>query len=64
MPADILERLHKSATATLRSAELKKQFDSQDAVPAPMTPGEFAAFVKTEQAKWGPIVQATGAKME
>ena len=64
VPADILERLHKSATATLRSAELKKQFDSQDAVPAPMTPGEFAAFVKTEQAKWGPIVQATGAKME
>ena len=64
VPADILERLHKSATATLRSAELKKQFDSQDAVPAPMTPGEFATFVKTEQAKWGPIVQATGAKME
>jgi tripartite-type tricarboxylate transporter receptor subunit TctC len=64
VPADILERLHKSATATLRSAELKKQFDSQDAVPAPITPGEFATFVKTEQAKWGPIVQATGAKME
>jgi tripartite-type tricarboxylate transporter receptor subunit TctC len=64
VPADILERLHKSATATLRSAELKKQFDSQDAVPAPMSPGEFAAFVKTEQAKWGPIVHATGAKME
>jgi hypothetical protein len=34
-------------------AELKKQFDSQDAVPAPTTPGEFAAFVKSEQAKWG-----------
>ena len=64
VPPEILERLHKSATATLRSAELKKQFDSQDAVPAPMTRGEFAAFVKTEQAKWGPIVQATGAKME
>jgi tripartite-type tricarboxylate transporter receptor subunit TctC len=56
--------LHKAAVATLRSPELKKQFDSQDAVPSPMTPGEFASFVKTEQAKWGPVVVATGAKLE
>ena len=62
--AEILDKLHKAATATLKSAELKKQFDSQDAVPSPMTPGEFAAFVKSEQAKWGPVVVATGAKLE
>ena len=64
VPADVLEKLHKAAVATLRSPELKKQFDSQDAVPSPMTPGEFASFVKTEQAKWGPVVVATGAKLE
>ena len=64
VPADILDKLHKAATAALRSAELKRQFDSQDGVPSPVTPGEFAAFVKAEQAKWGPIVVATGAKME
>ena len=64
VPADILDRLHKAAISALRSAELKRQFDSQDAVPAPTTPGEFAAFVKAEQAKWGPVVVATGAKLE
>ena len=64
VPADILDKLHKAATTALRSPELKKQFDSQDAVPAPTTPGEFAAFVKSEQAKWGPVVVATGAKLE
>jgi tripartite-type tricarboxylate transporter receptor subunit TctC len=48
----------------LRSAELKKQFDSQDAIPSPTTPAEFAAFIKAEQAKWGPVVTATGAKLE
>jgi tripartite-type tricarboxylate transporter receptor subunit TctC len=64
VPAEILDKLHKAATAALRSAELKKQFDSQDAVPSPTSPGEFAAFVKTEQAKWGPVVIATGAKLE
>lgn len=64
VPPDVLEKLHKAVVATLRSPELKKQFDSQDAVPSPMTPGEFASFVKTEQAKWGPVVVATGAKLE
>jgi len=48
----------------LTSAELKKQFDSQNAAPAPTTPDEFAAFVQTEQAKWGPVVLATGVKLE
>jgi tripartite-type tricarboxylate transporter receptor subunit TctC len=64
VPADILDKLQRAATVALRSAELKKQFDSQDSVPSPMSPAEFAAFVKTEQAKWGPVVLATGAKLE
>jgi tripartite-type tricarboxylate transporter receptor subunit TctC len=61
---EILDKLHKAITNTLRSAELKKQFDSQDAIPSPTTPAEFAAFIKAEQAKWGPVVTATGAKLE
>src|SRR5712691_1284974 len=64
VPTDILDKLHKAATAALGSAELKKQFSSQDATPSPMTSGEFVAFVKAEQAKWGPVVIATGAKLE
>jgi tripartite-type tricarboxylate transporter receptor subunit TctC len=64
VPPDVFDRLYKAATATLRSDEVKKQFASQDAVPAPVTPSEFAALVKSEQAKWGPVVAATGAKME
>src|SRR5712692_7563674 len=36
VPADILDKLHKAATAALRSAELKKQFSSPDATPSPM----------------------------
>jgi tripartite-type tricarboxylate transporter receptor subunit TctC len=64
VPPDVFDKLHRAVTAVLRSAELKKQFDSQDAVPAPTSPSEFAQFVKAEQAKWGPVVIATGAKME
>jgi tripartite-type tricarboxylate transporter receptor subunit TctC len=64
VPADVFGRLITAAVTTLRSDEVKKQFQSQDAVPAPSTPAEFAALVKSEQAKWGPIVVATGAKLE
>ena len=64
VPADILDKLHKAAVKTLASAELKRQVESQNATAAPTTPAEFAAFVKAEQAKWGPVVIATGAKLE
>jgi tripartite-type tricarboxylate transporter receptor subunit TctC len=63
-PADILDRLRQASVAVLQSAELKKQFDSQNAVPSPTTPREFAAFITAEQAKWGPIVRATGVTLE
>jgi tripartite-type tricarboxylate transporter receptor subunit TctC len=63
-PPEILGKLRNASVAVLRSDELKKQFDSQSAVPSPTTPDEFAAFVQAEQAKWGPLVLATGAKLE
>jgi tripartite-type tricarboxylate transporter receptor subunit TctC len=63
-PAEILDKLRRASIAVLQSDELKKQFDSQNAVPSPTTPDAFAAFVRAEQAKWGSLVLATGAKLE
>ena len=64
LPASVEDKLRRAATTTLRSAELKKHFDTQDAVPSPTTPAEFAAFVKAEQAKWGPVVTTIGIKLD
>src|SRR6266436_6130594 len=63
-PTRVLDTLRKASLAVLTSAELKKQFDSLNAVTSPSTPDEFAAFVEAEQAKWGPVVRATGVKLE
>jgi tripartite-type tricarboxylate transporter receptor subunit TctC len=63
-PADVLDTLRRASIAALTSVELRKQFDSQNAAPSPTTPAEFAAFVQAEQAKWGPLVLATGVKLE
>ena len=43
---------------------LKKQFDNLGAVLIPSTPDEFLAYIKSEQAKWGPLVAATGVKLD
>jgi tripartite-type tricarboxylate transporter receptor subunit TctC len=64
LPAEVETRLRNAAISTLRSAELKKQYDTQDAVPSPSTPEEFAAFVKGERAKWEPVVSAVGIKLD
>ena len=64
MPPDVLERLRTASVKALQSAEIKQQFATQSALPSPTTPAEFTAFVKAEQAKWGPVVLATGVKLE
>jgi tripartite-type tricarboxylate transporter receptor subunit TctC len=63
-PPAILNKIHAAATAALSSDDLKAQYAKQDAAASPTTPAEFAAFVRTEQAKWKPIVAATGAKFD
>ena len=64
VPGDILSKLRNAAVATLQTAELKAKFESQSALASPSTPEEFAAFIKAEQAKWGPVVAATGVKLD
>ena len=64
MPPETLERLRTASVKALQSTELKQQFETQHAFPSPTTPAEFAAFVKAEQAKWGPVVLTTGVKLE
>ena len=54
-------RIHPLIT---RSDDLKAQYAKQDAVAAPTTPAEFAAFVTAEQVKWKAVVAATGVRFE
>ena len=63
-PPEVLAKLQKATVAVLRSADLKARFDSQSAVVIPSTPEEFAAYIKAEQAKWAPLVAATGVKLD
>jgi tripartite-type tricarboxylate transporter receptor subunit TctC len=63
-PAPIIDKLHGAIEEVLRSDETMKGLDAQGAVPLHMSTAEFAAYIKDEMSKWGPIVQKAGMKAE
>ena len=48
----------------LQSPELKARASTLMAELAPSTPEQFAAFVRAEHAKYGPVVKASGARID
>ena len=64
LPPDVLERLNTAFVAVLDAPETRTRFGLLMAEPSPTTPARFAAFVKAELAKYGPVVKASGAKVD
>jgi tripartite-type tricarboxylate transporter receptor subunit TctC len=44
--------------------DIREKLAAQGAEALTMTPGETAAYIKSEVAKWGKVVEASGAKVE
>jgi tripartite-type tricarboxylate transporter receptor subunit TctC len=63
-PHAIVERLNREIVKILTSPAIKEQLFRQGLDASPSTPKEFAAYIKSETAKWGKVVQASGAKAE
>jgi len=64
LPAEMLAKLNKAFVAALDAPETKTRMAQLMAEPSPNTPDQFAAFVKAEWTKYGPVVKASGAKVE
>jgi tripartite-type tricarboxylate transporter receptor subunit TctC len=64
VPKPILDRIHAAAVGVLNNKEFAEPMMAQGAVIRPMTTPEFAEFLRQEREKWGPVVKASGAKME
>ncbi|WP_270934390.1 Bug family tripartite tricarboxylate transporter substrate binding protein [Falsiroseomonas oryzae] len=60
-PADRVRRFSAEVDGILRVAELREMLAAQGAIVRGGTPEEFAAFARAESAKWGRLVQETGA---
>jgi tripartite-type tricarboxylate transporter receptor subunit TctC len=64
LPPPTLQRLHGAFADALQSPEVNSRAAALMAEPAPTTPEQFGAFVRAELAKYGPVVKASGAKLD
>lgn len=64
VPKPILAKLHKEITGILNNQEVKDAILQRGAVLVPGTPEELHAFVKSELAKWTPIIKASGIRAD
>lgn len=61
MSAAVVTLLNSEMNTVLQQADVKERFAAEGADTAPNTPQWFAAFMKSETAKWGKVVRASGA---
>lgn len=64
VPETVVKTLNADTREFLASAEVKAKFFEVGAVPAPMSPQEFAVFLDAERTKWAAVVTASGAKVD
>lgn len=61
-PRPIIMRLNTEVTKVLAMPDVKDFLFNQGLDPAPGTPEQFGAYIKSEMIKWAKVVKASGAK--
>lgn len=60
-PQEVVGRLNAEAVRSMRSAEVRDSLGKQGFDVVASSPGEFAAWIRTEQSKWSKVIKASGA---
>lgn len=63
-PRDIVARINKEVTTALLQRDVQDKLLGLGVVPAPSSPAEFAAFVRSEAQKLSHIIRISGVKPE
>ena len=63
-PQPVISRLNQAFTRLVAARDARDKLAAVGADPRSSTPEEAAAFLKTEIARWGKVVTASGAKAE
>jgi tripartite-type tricarboxylate transporter receptor subunit TctC len=63
-PRPVVQRLNSELVKILDMPDIRKILTDQGAELKSGTPEDFAAFMRDEQARWGPVVQQAGIKPE
>lgn len=60
VPREIITKLNREIVAVLRTADVQKMLLAEGGDITPSTPEEFAAFLKSEVAKWSKVIKRAG----
>jgi tripartite-type tricarboxylate transporter receptor subunit TctC len=63
-PQDIVRRWNAEVNRYMQTPEIKQRLVTEGATFTPNSPEQFGEFVKSEIAKWAPVVKASGAKAD
>ncbi len=63
-PPDIVRRWNAEVNRFMQSPEIKQRMVNEGAAFTANTPEQFGEFVKSEIAKWAPVVKASGARAD
>ena len=63
-PQPVLDRLYREVSKTVHLPDVKQRFEAEGATPSGSTPAEFAAFYRTEAAKWADVAAKSGTKLD
>ena len=63
-PKPIVDRLNAEANRALGNSEMKAKLAEDGSTPLGGTPEQFAAFIKSEHAKWGAAVRDANIKLD
>ena len=63
-PVEIIDKLNKQTAAALADPKFRTRLADLGAVPMPMSPTEFAAFIGQETEKWAGVIRTAKIKVE
>jgi tripartite-type tricarboxylate transporter receptor subunit TctC len=63
-PRNVVVRLNTEIVKALNAPDIRERLLSQSTEPAGGTPEAFAAFIRSEHARWGRVIRESGIKLE
>ena len=64
MPAPIVKQLNESLNSVLRAPDLREKLSVEAVEPMPMTPDQFAAFIKVDIARWTKLARDRNIQLD
>jgi len=64
IPQPVVAKLNAEINKALKSPELKKQLNEQGATVLGGSPQQFGALIKSDIARWAPIIKDSGARVD